>query len=167
MTADTAPAAPVPQGGPETNGQPADGTPLIEVEHLKVYFPILTGVFQRKSGEVRAVDDVSFEIRKGETLGLVGESGCGKSTTGRALIRLREATAGSVKFDGVDLTSVSRQRAAAHAAPDADHLPGPVLVAEPAHDGRLDHLRADRHPQAGQRQGQDGARPRAARGWWA
>ena len=87
MTADTAPQAPVPHGGPETNGQPAEGTPLIEVEHLKVYFPILTGVFQRKSGEVRAVDDVSFEIRKGETLGLVGESGCGKSTTGRALIR--------------------------------------------------------------------------------
>ena len=81
--------------------------PLIEVENLKVYFPILTGVFQRRHGEVRAVDDVSFEIRKGETLGLVGESGCGKSTTGRALIRLREATGGSVKFDGVDLTTVS------------------------------------------------------------
>ena len=107
MTADTAAQAPVPQGGPETNGQPAVGPPLIEVEHLKVYFPILTGVFQRKSGEVRAVDDVSFEIRKGETLGLVGESGCGKSTTGRALIRLREPTAGAVEFDGVDLTSVS------------------------------------------------------------
>jgi oligopeptide transport system ATP-binding protein len=107
MTADTTAEAPAPLGGPETNGQPDAGAPLIEVDNLKVYFPILTGVFQRKSGEVRAVDDVSFEIRKGETLGLVGESGCGKSTTGRALIRLREATSGSVKFDGVDLVQVS------------------------------------------------------------
>ena len=74
MAADTAPAAPVRRVARRPIGQPAAGTPLIEVEHLKVYFPILTGVFQRKSGEVRAVDDVSFEIRKGETLGLVGES---------------------------------------------------------------------------------------------
>ncbi|HET6379682.1 MAG TPA: oligopeptide/dipeptide ABC transporter ATP-binding protein [candidate division Zixibacteria bacterium] len=93
-----------------TNGQgtaATDGRPLIEVEHLKVYFPILAGIFQRRAGEVKAVDDVSFEIRKGETLGLVGESGCGKSTTGRALIRLREATDGVVRFDGIDLTTLS------------------------------------------------------------
>ncbi len=89
---------------------PQDSTTesLVEVENLKVYFPILAGMFQRKQGDVRAVDDVSFEIRRGETLGLVGESGCGKSTTGRALIRLREATAGTVRFDGHDLSSMSR-----------------------------------------------------------
>ncbi len=93
-----------------TDGQRAAlGENLIEVDHLKVYFPILSGLFQTKKGDVHAVDDVSFEIRQGETLGLVGESGCGKSTTGRALIRLREATAGSVRFAGQDLSELSRK----------------------------------------------------------
>ena len=79
---------------------------LVEVEKLKVYFPIRAGFLQRTIGSVKAVDDISFEVRRGETLGLVGESGCGKSTTGRAVIRLREATAGKVSFDGVDLFSL-------------------------------------------------------------
>jgi oligopeptide transport system ATP-binding protein len=87
-----------------------DQRPLVEADHLKVYFPIYAGVLQRKVGDVRAVDDVSFEIRRGETLGLVGESGCGKSTTGRALIRLREATDGIVRFDGEDLSHMSREQ---------------------------------------------------------
>ncbi len=82
---------------------------LVEVEGLKVYFPIRTGIFQGQVGTVRAVDDISFEVRKGETLGLVGESGCGKSTTGRAIIRLREPSAGSVKFDGIDLLKTSSE----------------------------------------------------------
>src|SRR5689334_10768340 len=76
---------------------------LVEVENLKVYFPIRAGFLQRTIGNVKAVDDITFEVRKGETLGLVGESGCGKSTTGRAVIRLRDATAGTVKFGGEDL----------------------------------------------------------------
>jgi oligopeptide transport system ATP-binding protein len=83
---------------------------LVEAEHIKVHFPITSGFFQRTVGAVRAVDDVSFDIRKGETLGLVGESGCGKSTTGRALIRLRELTDGVVRFDGTDLTSLKRDQ---------------------------------------------------------
>ena len=87
---------------------PSDDRDLVEVKNLKVHFPITAGIFQREVGRVRAVDDVTFEIRKGETLGLVGESGCGKSTTGRALIRLRNPTAGSVKFDGVELADISR-----------------------------------------------------------
>ncbi len=82
---------------------------LIQVEHLKVHFPILSGIFQTESGRVRAVDDISFEIRKGETFGLVGESGCGKSTTGRAVIRLRNPTDGRVLFDGQDLMGLSRK----------------------------------------------------------
>jgi oligopeptide transport system ATP-binding protein len=81
---------------------------LVEVDHLKVHFPILSGIFQTESGRVRAVDDISFEIRKGETFGLVGESGCGKSTTGRAVIRLRNPTDGTVRFDGKDLMDLSR-----------------------------------------------------------
>ena len=76
---------------------------LVEVENLVTYFPIFSGVLQKKTGEVKAVDDISFFIRKGETLGLVGESGCGKTTTGRSILKLEEPTSGSVIFDGKNL----------------------------------------------------------------
>lgn len=81
---------------------------LLQVEHLKKYFPIRSGLFDRQIGEVKAVDDISFTVRKGETLGIVGESGCGKSTTGRMLMRLIEPTDGKVIFDGKDVTSLSQ-----------------------------------------------------------
>ncbi len=81
---------------------------LLTVEDLQVHFPIRTGVFSRVSGWVKAVDGVSFTVRQGETLGLVGESGCGKTTTGRAILRLVEPTAGRVLFDGHEVTSLSR-----------------------------------------------------------
>ncbi|HEX2141856.1 MAG TPA: oligopeptide/dipeptide ABC transporter ATP-binding protein [Candidatus Limnocylindria bacterium] len=87
----------------------ADDRPLVEVERLRQYFPIHGGILQRKLGEVKAVDDVTFTIRRGETLGLVGESGCGKTTVGRTLLRLIEPTEGRVVFDGVDLTALSRR----------------------------------------------------------
>ena len=77
---------------------------LLEVKDLKKHFPIHTGVFSRVSGHVYAVDGVSFEIRRGETLGLVGESGCGKSTVGRTLLKLLEPTAGTIRVDGTDIT---------------------------------------------------------------
>ena len=80
--------------------------PLVEVKNLKMYFPIHTGLLRRHSGDVKAVDDVSFHILQGETLGLVGESGCGKSTVGRAILRLYEPTAGSVRIDGDDIPSL-------------------------------------------------------------
>jgi oligopeptide transport system ATP-binding protein len=76
---------------------------LLKVNNLKMYFPIKRGVIQRTVGYVHAVDDVSFEVRKGETLGLVGESGCGKTTTGRTILKLYEPTSGSVVFEGKDL----------------------------------------------------------------
>ena len=83
---------------------------LVEVENLKVYFPIKSGiVLDRHVGDVKAVDDVTFEIRRGETLGLVGESGCGKSTVGRALLRLYKPTAGRIVFDGQDITELGEQ----------------------------------------------------------
>ena len=87
----------------------SNGQNLIEVKNLKVYFPIRAGIFKTVQGMVKAVDDITFEVRRGETLGLVGESGCGKSTTGRAMIRLREPTEGTVTFDGTELTTLKKQ----------------------------------------------------------
>ena len=87
----------------------ADGaaTPLVSVRDLKMYFPIHTGVFRRKTGDVKAVDGISFDIEDGETLGLVGESGCGKSTAGRAILRLYDITAGQVQIAGREIGSAS------------------------------------------------------------
>jgi len=80
---------------------------LLDVRNLKMYFPLTRGIIlQRRVGWVKAVDDISFQIYRGETLGLVGESGCGKSTTGRAILQLYKPTAGQVLFNGVDLTKL-------------------------------------------------------------
>ena len=76
---------------------------LVKVEGLKKYFPITRGILQRHVGDIKAVDGISFDIYRGETLGLVGESGCGKSTTGRTILRLYQPTEGEVYLDGVDL----------------------------------------------------------------
>ena len=84
--------------------------PLLRVRNLKRYYPIRKGVIARTVGHVRAVDDVSFDVYPGETLGIVGESGCGKSTTGRAIVRLETPTAGSVIFDGTDIADLSSTR---------------------------------------------------------
>lgn len=81
---------------------------ILEVENLKKYFPIKTGVLQKVVGHVKAVDDVSFEINKGETFSLVGESGCGKSTLGRTVLRLIDKTSGNIRFKGIDIHSISR-----------------------------------------------------------
>ena len=81
---------------------------LLEVKGLKKYFPITGGLFGNKKGEVKAVDDVSFYVKKGETLGIVGESGCGKSTTGRLLMRLIEASDGKIVFEDKEITRMSK-----------------------------------------------------------
>lgn len=83
--------------------------PLLEVKDLKKYFPIRSGVFQRTVGHVKAVDGVSFTINRGETLGLVGESGCGKSTVGRTLVRLYDKTDGDVLFNGQEIHDLSKK----------------------------------------------------------
>src|SRR5579864_5410140 len=83
------------------------GTTLVDVKGLKVHFPIKGGLLGRTVAQVKAVDGVDLFVRRGETLGLVGESGCGKSTTGRAILQLIKPTAGSVVLNGVELTKLS------------------------------------------------------------
>src|SRR5688572_30653633 len=85
--------------------------PVLRVQDLKVHFPITAGVIARRQvGTVKAVDGVSFEVGRGETLGLVGESGCGKSTTGLAVLRMLDITSGRVEFEGEDITAYDRAR---------------------------------------------------------
>jgi oligopeptide/dipeptide ABC transporter ATP-binding protein len=89
----------------------ADSTEmLLEVENLKMYFPVRGGVLRRRIGSVYAVDDVSLGVREGRTLGLVGESGCGKTTLGRSILRLYKPTAGRIRFNGEDLEQANRKR---------------------------------------------------------
>ena len=90
-----------------TSQTPDTGTTLIDVKGLKVHFPIKGGILGRTVANVKAVDGVDLFVKRGETLGLVGESGCGKSTTGRAILQLIKPTAGTVKLDGVELTTLS------------------------------------------------------------
>ena len=144
---------------------------LVEVQHLQQYFP--AGGMGKNKKYVQAVDDVSFAINKGETLGLVGESGCGKTTTGRTLLRLYEPTKGRILYDGETLfrqrkcaavqrgrnPGAGRKRQAEirqkdgreHAAvppQDADRVPGPLCQPGPPHDGGRHRGRGHRHPQA-------------------
>src|SRR5919112_888406 len=95
-------------GGPETNGH--SGKYLLETRNLKMHFPIKAGVLQRTVGHVKAVDGVDLSVRRGDTLGLVGESGCGKSTLARLVLRLLEPTEGEVIFDGEDILGYDRKR---------------------------------------------------------
>lgn len=84
---------------------------VLEVRDLKVHFPVMAGaVLRRQVGSVKAVDGVSFDVRRGETLGLVGESGCGKSTTGLAVLRMLDITSGQVVFEGEDISGYDRAR---------------------------------------------------------
>ena len=83
---------------------------IVELENVTKYFPVKHGVFSRAHGRVHAVEDVTLTVRKGETLGIVGESGCGKSTTARLILRLLDPTAGTIRFEGQDITRLSQRR---------------------------------------------------------
>ena len=104
MTVDTGAAVPV---ASVSRSRPVGNEVLVSVRGLKKHFPVTKGMFRRKVGAVRAVDGVSFDIRRGETLGLVGESGSGKSTIGRTMLQLEKATEGSVVFDGIELVGLA------------------------------------------------------------
>ncbi|MFH9007660.1 ABC transporter ATP-binding protein [Streptomyces afghaniensis] len=104
MSDDKAVSTPDTSGSTLTQDTAADGEVLLKVTGLQKHFPIRKGLLQRQTGAVRAVDGIDFEVRKGETLGVVGESGCGKSTMGRLITRLLEPTGGSVEFEGRDIT---------------------------------------------------------------
>ena len=105
--ASSAGTEPPAEAAPPTGGGPP---PLLEVRGLRKFFPIRRGVFSRVAGQVRAVDGVSFHIRRGETLGLVGESGCGKSTVGRTVLKLLEPTEGRIRVRGEDVTDLDPVR---------------------------------------------------------
>lgn len=83
---------------------------IVEIKDLKMYFPITRGVFRRRVGDIKAIDGVSFEIKKHEVLGLVGESGCGKTTTGRCILRLYRPSSGSIIFNGKDISTLSERK---------------------------------------------------------
>jgi oligopeptide/dipeptide ABC transporter ATP-binding protein len=116
QTTDTLPSSPAPETSLRRDagesGEAADpqrlARPLLEVEGLKKYFPVRRGLLKRTVAEVKAVDGVSFSLAAGETLCLVGESGCGKSTVGRLILRLIDPTAGTIRLDGEDITKLSR-----------------------------------------------------------
>ena len=101
--------APIAQTQPST---PAPlGDVLLEVDNLKMYFPVTSGIiFQHKVADIKAVDDITFFVRRGETLGIVGESGCGKTTTGRCILQLYKPTAGQIRFEGQELTGLSNRQ---------------------------------------------------------
>jgi oligopeptide/dipeptide ABC transporter ATP-binding protein len=104
----TPPPEPVPED--ELHQRSPLGTEILRVENLTKHFPLRAGVFNRQYGAVQAVDDVSFTVKAGETVGLVGESGCGKSTTGRCIVRLLDPTDGRIYFKGHDLAQMSRRK---------------------------------------------------------
>src|ERR1700716_2966585 len=88
----------------------ADAQPLLQVRGLRMHFPVTEGLIARRHiGDVKAVDGVDLAIRRGETLGLVGESGCGKTTMGRCILRLEKPTAGEILYDGVDIAKLDRR----------------------------------------------------------
>ena len=114
-------------------------TPLLEVRHLRKLFPAKSAFGTREKKFIKAVDDVSFTLNPRETLGVVGESGCGKSTMGRSVLRLIEPTDGEILYKGQDFKKASGQELRRMRAENADHFSGSLRVFKPAYDYRRDY----------------------------
>jgi len=136
----------------------ASDNTILEVIDLKQYFPIRAGFMQKIVGYVKAVDGVSFSLRENETLGIVGESGCGKTTTGRAILRLYDPSGGEVWYrtlagERVNLATIEKKQMMPLRREVRMIFQDPFSSLKPAHDGQRHHRRAARHPQGRQGQG--------------
>ena len=136
---------------------------LLEVTDLVKHYAVRGGVLRRRVGTVHAVDGVSFSVGNGETLGLVGESGCGKSTVARSVLRLVEPTSGSIRLERHRHHPSQQGRVAPAPALDADRVPGPVRLAQSAHDRGRYRRRAAQRARTGDRPREAGARRRTVR----
>ena len=143
---------------------PPESAPLLAVENLTRHFPVMRGVLRRRVGAVRAVDGLDFAIQPRETLGLVGESGCGKSTAGRVILRLDSAHRGTGDLSRRGHHGAARRGAAPAAPAHADDLPGPAGQPESAHDGGQHRRRAAARARGGGGRELAGARRGAAGG---
>ena len=121
--------------------------PLVQVKDLKTHYPIKGGLLNRPIGAVKAVNGVSLDIQAGQTFGLVGESGCGKSTFGRSILRLQPVTSGQVKFDGKDILSLDRQELVKARADMQIIFQDPYGSLNPQNDRSPDCSRTTRYPQ--------------------
>ena len=145
--------APAPVARPSTVRR--ENGPVLKVRDLTTTFDITGGILGRVQKRVHAVEKVSFDLYPGETLSLVGESGCGKTTTGRSLLQLVKSRAGTIEFDGKNIGALRGAMQTLRQHPV--HLPGPLRLAGSAHDGRLLHHGAAADPRRGARQGGRGA----------
>ena len=114
----------------------------LEVKNLKKYFPVGKNFFGKPNAFLKAVDDISFTIEKGTTLGLVGESGCGKTTVGRSILRLHEVTGGQVLFKGLDLATVSKKELRRMRPQMQIIFQDPLFQPQPPYAGRCNHRRS-------------------------